>query len=68
MPRGVAPETAGDLDDWWKERFASDRIFLTGHARAVGGSIGMKMPVPLYARAPMRAAALVLVGSPPARA
>jgi uncharacterized protein (DUF2236 family) len=67
MPRETAPQTVAALDDWWAGRFASDEIFLTDQARAVGRSIGTKIPVPLYARGPMGAANLVLVGSLPVR-
>jgi uncharacterized protein (DUF2236 family) len=65
MPRSSAPASERELDQWWAERRDSDEIFLTDHARAVGRSIGMKLPVPSYARAPMRAASLLLTGSLP---
>ncbi|MBJ7328446.1 MAG: DUF2236 domain-containing protein [Solirubrobacteraceae bacterium] len=65
MPREAAPPTVAALDAWWDERRNSDEIFLTPAARAVGRSIGTRIPVPAYARAPMRAANLVLVGSLP---
>jgi uncharacterized protein (DUF2236 family) len=67
MPRGYAPQTAAELDAWWQEQFASDRIFLTDYARAVGHSIATKLPLPLWARAPMRAGTHVLIGSLPAQ-
>lgn len=67
MPRDAAPPTAAALDAWWDERFASEEIFLTPQARAVGRSIGTRIPVPLYARGPMQAANVVLVGSLPTR-
>jgi uncharacterized protein (DUF2236 family) len=65
MPRATAPGSAKDLEVWWDEQFASKRIFLTEAARAVGRSIATKLPLPLYARLPMRAGAFVLVGSLP---
>jgi uncharacterized protein (DUF2236 family) len=66
MPRNSAPQTAGELDAWWREQLASDRIFLTDYARAVGRSIATKLPLPPWARAPMRAGTHVLIGSLPA--
>jgi uncharacterized protein (DUF2236 family) len=65
MPRTAAPVTAIELDEWWQHQIRSEKIFLTQHARAVGRSTGMKIPVPLYARAPMRAGSLLLTGSLP---
>src|SRR5205807_7847644 len=67
MPRRHAPQTVGELDVWWQEQFGSDRIFLTEYARAVGCSIASKLPLPLWARAPMRAGTHVLIGSLPSR-
>jgi uncharacterized protein (DUF2236 family) len=66
MPRRYAPQTAAELDAWWQEQFASDHVFLTDYARAVGRSIATKLPLPLWARAPMRAGTHVLIGSLPA--
>jgi uncharacterized protein (DUF2236 family) len=65
MPREVAPATAVALDAWWEERLASEEIFLTDQARAVGRSIGFKLPVPPAAKPAMRAANLTLRGSLP---
>jgi uncharacterized protein (DUF2236 family) len=65
MPRGYAPRTIGELARWWQEQLASDHIFLTDYARAVGRSIATKLPLPLWARAPMRAGTHVLIGSLP---
>ena len=42
-------------------------MFLTDQARAVGHSIATKLPLPLWARAPMRAGTHVLIGSLPPR-
>lgn len=67
MPREAAPPTAEALDAWWDEQLTGDRAFLTPAARAVGRSIGFRLPVPVAARLAMRAAALVLTGSLPAR-
>lgn len=65
MRRKDAPATVAELDAWWEERRTSDQIFLTDAARAVGRSIGTRIPVPMYAKPPMRAANLVLLGSLP---
>ena len=66
MPRDAAPASAAQLDVWWDEQLHSDGIFLTPVARAVGRSIGFKLPVPLPAKPLMRGASLVLTGSLPA--
>jgi uncharacterized protein (DUF2236 family) len=66
MPREAAPPTTAALDAWWASRRDAEEVFLTDHARAVGRSIGMRMPVPAWAAPPMRVAALVLTGSLPA--
>jgi uncharacterized protein (DUF2236 family) len=67
MPRDAAPASAAELDVWWDDQMRSDGIFLTPAARAVGRSIGFKLPVPLAARPLMRGASLILTGSlPPA--
>lgn len=65
MPRSTAPQTIHELDAWWREQFASERIFLTDHARAVGRSIAYKLPLPVWARPPMWAGTHVLIGSLP---
>lgn len=67
MPRSSAPRTTAALAAWWAEQHASDHVFLTDAARAVGRSIAMKLPLPLWARAPMRAGTHVLIGSLPER-
>jgi uncharacterized protein (DUF2236 family) len=67
MPREVAPPTVAALDRWWAQQFASERVFLTDAARAVGRSIGFKLPVPRYAKPAMVGANLLLCGSLPAR-
>jgi uncharacterized protein (DUF2236 family) len=65
MPREYVPGTVDELDAWWQEQFASERIFLTDYARAVGRSIATRLPLPLWARAPMRVGTHVLIGSLP---
>jgi uncharacterized protein (DUF2236 family) len=65
MPHTAAPPTAVRLDGWWREQLTSERIFLTDQARAVGRSIATRLPLPLWARAPMRAGTHILVGSLP---
>ncbi len=65
MPRECAPATTRELDSWWAQQWASNRIFLTDYAGAVGHSIATRLPLPLWARGPMRAGTLVLIGSLP---
>lgn len=65
MPRPCARQTPGELDQWWQQQLSSDRIFLTDYARAVGRSIATKLPLPVWARAPMRTGTHVLIGSLP---
>jgi uncharacterized protein (DUF2236 family) len=67
MPRDCAPASTVELDDWWQEQWDSERIFLTAHALAVGRSIATKLPLPLWARLPMRGGTHVLIGSLPER-
>jgi uncharacterized protein (DUF2236 family) len=67
MPRPAAPPTADALTAWWEEQYSSDRIFLTAQARAVGRSIGFKLPAPAYGRPALAAAGLLLAGSLPER-
>jgi uncharacterized protein (DUF2236 family) len=67
MPSRHAPQTVGELDVWWQEQLGSDRTFLTEYARAVGRSIATKLPLPPWARPPMRAGTHVLIGSLPPR-
>jgi uncharacterized protein (DUF2236 family) len=65
MPRDSAPQTPAALDRWWAQQRTSERIFLTPQARAVGRSIGLKLPVPDWARPAMLGANLLLLGSLP---
>lgn len=65
LPPETAPQNTAQLERWWRERFASEGIFLTDYARAVGRSIATRLPLPLWARAPMRAGNHVLIGSLP---
>lgn len=67
MPSGTAPNTAEELELWWDEQFDSGRVFLTEYARAVGRSIAYRLPLPIWARAPMRAGTHCLLGSLPPR-
>jgi uncharacterized protein (DUF2236 family) len=67
MPRTAAPATAVELEIWLEEQLAGEALFLTDYARAVGRSIGRKIPIPAYARAPMGVANHVLIGSLPDR-
>jgi hypothetical protein len=67
MSREVAPPTTAGLDAWWEPQLSGERVFLTPAARAVGRSIGFKLPVPSWARPAMRAAGLILRGSLPAQ-
>lgn len=66
MPRDAAPQTAAQLDLWWAQRRLSEEVFLTDAARSIGRSVGTKIPMPVWARPPMRVANLVLIGSLPA--
>jgi uncharacterized protein (DUF2236 family) len=66
MPRATAPQTVAELEAWWAEQRASERIFLTEHAQAIGRSIGFRLPVPPWAAPAMRAGNLLLLGSLPA--
>ncbi len=65
MPRDCAPATTRELGAWWVRQWSSERIFLTPYARAVGHSIARRLPLPLWARGPMRAGTQVLIGSLP---
>src|SRR5262249_17067845 len=65
MPREAAPPTVSALDAWWAEQLGSERTFLTDEARAVGRSIGFRLPAPALARLPLRGGSLVLAGSLP---
>ena len=64
MPACYAPRTTAELDDWWRAQHAG-RTFLTDYARGVGRSIATRLPLPVWARAPMRAGTQVLIGSLP---
>ena len=69
MPRESAPQSTAALTSWWCGQFASERVFLTDYARAVGRSIALRLPLPVWARAAMRAGTHLLIGSlpPPVR-
>ena len=65
MPRSAAPASVAELDAWWEEQFASEEVFLTEEARAVGTHIAFKIPVPAHLRPGMSVAAFILAGTLP---
>jgi uncharacterized protein (DUF2236 family) len=55
----------GEFRRWWPQALASDEIFLTDQARAVGRGIGTKMPTPAIFGPAMKTAGFLLIGTLP---
>lgn len=65
MPRDAMPATRREFRSWWPTQLTGAGVHLTDEARAVGVSIGTRMPSPAHLQPAMRAAGFLIVGSLP---
>jgi uncharacterized protein (DUF2236 family) len=67
MPRDAVPASYGEFREYWRERLASDELFLTAEARYVGHATAFKIPLPLSHQPGKRVHDLLMLGSLPPR-
>jgi uncharacterized protein (DUF2236 family) len=67
MPRACAPATHAQFRDWWRERLASDDLYLTAEARQTGYATAFQIPMPAYASGLRRAHNAVMLGCLPSQ-
>jgi uncharacterized protein (DUF2236 family) len=65
MSPSAMPATRAAFREWWPAQLTGGGAFLTDEARAVGLSIGTRMPSPAYLQPAMRTAGFLIVGSLP---
>lgn len=65
MPRSAAPATYADFRAYWRERWASDDLYLTDGARETTGQIAFAIPVPLRLQPSMEVLNFLLLGTLP---
>jgi uncharacterized protein (DUF2236 family) len=67
LPRSEMPESYPAFRAYWRERMASDELFLTDEARYVGYVTAFEIPMPAPAQPAKRVHDLVMLGSLPRR-
>jgi uncharacterized protein (DUF2236 family) len=68
MPREAAPPSYGAFRAYWREKLASDELYLTGEARYVGYATAFEIPMPRSQQLGKRVHDAIMLGSLPARA
>ncbi|HUZ27826.1 MAG TPA: oxygenase MpaB family protein [Solirubrobacteraceae bacterium] len=67
MPRDAAPATYPAFRDWYRERLASDEMYLTEEARYIGYATAFEIPMPRHQQPGKRVHDLLMLGSMPER-
>jgi uncharacterized protein (DUF2236 family) len=67
MPREAAPESYPAFRAYWRERLASDELFLTDEARYVGYATAFEIPLPRIDQPAKRVHDLIMLASLPRR-
>jgi uncharacterized protein (DUF2236 family) len=67
MPREAAPQSYEEFRAYWRSRLASDEMFLTDEAHAVGYATAFEIPLPRIDQPAKRVHDLIMLGSLPNR-
>ncbi len=67
MPRSQCPPTYGAFRAWYRDRLASDEMFLTAEARYIGYATAFEIPMPAIQQPGKRVHDLLMLGSLPRR-
>ena len=67
MPRSAAPPTYDAFRDYYREKLASDEMFLTDEARYIGYATAFEIPLPRVHQPAKRVHDLLMLGSLPPR-
>jgi uncharacterized protein (DUF2236 family) len=67
LPRAACPPDYVAFRQWWGERLAGDRMFLTEEARYIGRATAFEIPVPRTRQLAKRMHDAVMLGSMPSR-
>jgi uncharacterized protein (DUF2236 family) len=67
MPRSACPPTYDDFRAWYREKLASDEMFLTDEARYIGYATALEIPMPAIQQPGKRVHDLLMLGSLPRR-
>jgi uncharacterized protein (DUF2236 family) len=67
MPRGACPQTYDDFRAWYRDKLASDEMFLTDEARYIGYATAFEIPMPAIQQPGKRVHDLLMLGSLPRR-
>lgn len=67
MPRSAAPSSYSEFRSYWRDRLASDKLFLTDEARYIGYATAFEIPMPLIRQPGKRVHDLIMLGSLPPR-
>lgn len=67
MPRGECPQTHAAFRAWYRDKLASDEMFLTDEARYIGYATAFEIPMPAIQQPGKRVHDLLMLGSLPRR-
>jgi uncharacterized protein (DUF2236 family) len=67
MPREAAPQSYEQFRAYYRERLASEDMFLTDEARYIGYATAFEIPLPLVSQPAKRVHDLIMLGSLPQR-
>jgi uncharacterized protein (DUF2236 family) len=67
MPPDAAPASYPEFRAWWRERLASDELYLTEEARYVGYATAFEIPLPRRSQPGKRVHDAIMLGSLPPR-
>jgi uncharacterized protein (DUF2236 family) len=67
MPRSACPQSYGDFRDWYRDKLASEEMFLTDEARYIGHATAFEIPMPAIQQPGKRVHDLLMLGSLPRR-
>jgi uncharacterized protein (DUF2236 family) len=67
MPRSQCPQSYEDFRAWYRDRLASEEMFLTDEARYIGYATAFEIPMPAIQQPGKRVHDLLMLGSLPRR-
>lgn len=67
MPRSACPQTYDGFRAWYRDRLASDEMFLTDEARYIGYATAFEIPMPAIQQPGKQVHDLLMLGSLPRR-
>jgi uncharacterized protein (DUF2236 family) len=67
LPRSATPSSYSEFRAYWRERLASDELFLTDEARYIGYATAFEIPLPRTHQPAKRVHDLIMLGSLPRR-